>query len=257
VSTFSSFAEITGNQPLIENEKDGSHLVLIPGGQFLAGEERFAVHLPAFYLAIYPVTNAQYKRFIKNWERDDDRPVVNINWDEAQAYCQWAGLRLPTELEWEKGARGTDGREYPWGDVWDPHKCWTNRNLNSAWQDNATVVRRHQEGVTEIYFHTPVSQRGLTCEVWRCPEGQSPWGMYQMSGNVWEWCQDSYDEAAYERYERGDLSVATAHSAHVARGGSWRFLSGRDFRCVERKRVEYEIPGGRDEAVGFRTAKGL
>ena len=105
------------------------------GGESDEGGGTFRVHLPAYYLPLHAVTNAQYETFVretgklKDWKpaagpdkAGPDRPAANVNWDDARAYCQWAGLRLPTELEWEKGARGVDGREFPWGKEWDASK---------------------------------------------------------------------------------------------------------------------------------------
>ena len=209
---------------LIENPKDGTLLVLIPEGEFLAGDDKFPVRLPAYYLALHPVTNGQYQRFKSEWKRDDDHPVMNVSWDDAQAYAKWAGLRLPSELEWEQGARGRDGREYPWGNEWDPGRCRNDKNTGS----------------------------GSTCGVWSYPEGQSVWGLYQMAGNVWEWCADWYDDKAYTRYQAGDLTPPKRGVSRVLRGGSWVNVNSNGFRCAGRN---YRGPDDRRVNDGFRCAR--
>jgi formylglycine-generating enzyme len=210
------------------NEKDGSVLVLVPEGEFLAGgrdaDQRgglpFKVRLPAYYIGLTTVTNAQYARFVEEkghrapsaadfgvpkWENGRfphelaDHPVVCVSWEDANAYCDWAGLRLPSELEWEKASRGTDGREYPWGNDWDARRC---RNAQNRGGEETAPVLAY-------------------------PEGASPWGCLQMSGNVYEWCADEYEMGDYDRLRRAGGNVTQTAAGQSDR--SWRVLRGGDW----------------------------
>jgi len=176
-------------------------MVTIPAGEFLYGEDKQRIRLPEYRIAKTPVTNAQYKAFVDatgypapdHWENGQipqgkaDHPVVNVNWEDALAFCVWAGCRLPTEKEWEKAARGTDGRDYPWGNGWEAGHCNT-----------------EEAGIKDT---TPVT---------RYPRGASPYGLLDMAGNVWEWCKDWSDDDRKWKVLRGGAWHLSQDSARCA-----------------------------------------
>jgi formylglycine-generating enzyme required for sulfatase activity len=218
-----------GLETQITNPTDGSVLVLIPEGKFLAGEHKQESYLPAYYLGMHEVSRFQYERFVKatghappttmegnpwNWPatgfrgQAGEQPAGCIQWKEADEYCLWAGLRLPTATEWEKGARGLDGRTYPWGDNWDPAKCQN------------THTRRTST---------------TTCTVSSYPEARSPWGLYNTVGNVWEWCAD--------RVEQGAIRCGGGCEL----GGAENFTCwSRSARPLETRALEYGFRVSRD-----------
>ena len=214
-------------------------LVPIPAGPFLMGSTagkdnerpQHTVALSAYWIGKYPVTNAQYQVFVRNaralppshWdgttypEGQGDHPVVFVSWEQATAYCQWLSQEtgkaygLPTEAQWEKAARGDDGRTYPWGDAWDAAR------LNSF---------EAGRGGT-----SPVGQFS--------PEGDSPYGCADMAGNVWEWCADWFDEAEYARRANRvvrDPGGPSEGMYRVVRGGSFinEFYEWNFVRCAAR-----------------------
>ena len=236
---------------------DGYEMVLIPAGKAMIGsadgdsdaqaneKPQFEVDLPDYYIGLAPVTNEQYLRFVESTgHRPPDKadygtavwsgrsfpadkaqhPVVCVNWDDAQAYCGWAGLRLASEFEWEKAARGPQRSRYPWGDEWDATKCRHDGNKGSE----------------------------MTCEVWDYPDGVSGYGVYNMSGNVREWCSDWYEEAAYKRYVRGDLTPPASGQYRDVRGGSWDCDDPSLLRAAYRRSLD---PSRR--YFGFRCVRGL
>jgi len=199
-----------------------------------------SVYLDAFYIGRYEVTNEQYEHFVevtgyeapRGWSGGsiprglEDHPVVNVSWYDALAYCRWLSeetgqtVRLPTEAEWEKAARGTDGRVYPWGDEFEAGKC------NSAAEDIETT--------------TPVGQYS--------PQGDSPYGVADVAGNVWEWTSSLHEGYPYDPLDgREDLG---AGGPRVLRGGAFYGNHGGG-RCAARNRDPADL---RDDALGFRVA---
>lgn len=231
------------------NRKDGSVLVYVSAGEFIMGgvgelgevkEDQEMkprqVTLPGYYVGKYAVTNAQFRKFVSDtnyeaegpWETcarkwGDNAPVVEVTWNDAMAYCNWAGLRLPTEEEWEKAARGTDGRAYPWGNYWDPSLVRCN-------------PKRLQVG--ELVDTDPSDGKGPV-PVDSYPLGISPYGCFNMSGNVRQWCA-SLDE----------------NGERALRGMDWRVegeFSSFFLSCLRQSAK----PRSHSDHLGFRVAKSL
>lgn len=222
-------------------ERDGAVVVTIPAGEFLMGNKNsertpmeHLVELSEFLFDMSPVTWAQYIEFAAATETplppDDpywgiqfDHPVSYVTWEEASAYCDWVGGRLPTEAEREKAARGTDGRKYPWGNE-DP--------------DPERAVFRHPWG-------------GVATEpVGTHRKGDSPYGLMDMGGNVWEWVSDWYDEKYYEVSPKKDPKGPPAGRAKVVRGGSWDSRPAVTSASVR----NWGYRGYREGDFGFRCA---
>lgn len=214
-------------------------LVRIGGGAFqMGGDEvdppderglKEKVLLRSFSMDRYEVSNAQFERIFPDHRKNrgssagDKDPVVNVTWEEAQSYCRAVGLRLPTEAEWEKAARGTDGRSYPWGEA---EAAPSRLNFKGAGLGKPTAVDSF-------------------------PEGASPYGVYNMAGNVWEWTADWYDPGYYAKAPNSNPTGPAGGSRKVIRGGSFAEDAG-DARTSNRASA---APGAGAIKIGFRCAK--
>jgi formylglycine-generating enzyme required for sulfatase activity len=268
------------NWETMEHPRDGAAMVLVPAGPFRMGlpdsdflaeeheQPERTIELSAFWIDIYPVSNARFARFLEAGGYDDpswwtadgwawkcregirqpaqwglagwdgnDQPVAGMSWYEADAYARWVGRRLPTDAEWEKAARGTDGRRYPWGDIWPTG--------------------------TEANFGSMV---GRTTPVGLFPAGVSPYGCHDMAGNVNNWTSDWY-WPAFGRFcvEHGLLRDPQLHDPQrerigrhligekVDRGGG--YATPREFHEVlSCTRKVHWPPEMRESWNGFRTA---
>jgi formylglycine-generating enzyme required for sulfatase activity len=247
----------TGHLTYSNAEDDGALMVLIPEGDFFMGDPAgedvrydenpgHTVRLDAYWIDCYEVTNRLYKRFVDatghrapfvdaewakpyNWINTDyppgtgEYPVVLVSWEDAAAYAAWAGKRLPTEAEWEKAARG--GRvkqQYPFGDAID---------------------EKHAN-----YFTSIIAANQLK------PVGSFPanaYGLYDMSGNVWEWCGDWYLQTYYRGSPDANPQGPSEGMYRVFRGGAW-INRAEQLRCSERAR---NVPSHQSHIIGFRCAR--
>ncbi|MDD5393677.1 MAG: formylglycine-generating enzyme family protein [Thiothrix sp.] len=219
--------------------------VEIPAGEFTYQDgERLS--LPTYKMSRYPVTNAQFQAFVadggyetdkwweglqkpeskpEHWRKEGNRPVESVDWYESIAFCRWLSaktgqeIRLPTEQQWEKAARGSDGREYPWEGGYKTGDA----NINETYGDAGSY------------------NLGETSAVGIYPQGQSPYGLMDMSGNVWEWCLNKYEEP---QITTADVSGGV----RVVRGGAW-YNHAEDCRASFR---DLSHPRYRDYYRGFR-----
>jgi formylglycine-generating enzyme len=227
---------------------DGREMVQIPEGPFTMGSgegdpDEGPVHqayLSTFYMDKKEVTQQEYDRFVRATKRgkpfipvfEDDQskimkpelPAMGMSWSDAEAYCKWAGKRLPTEAEWEKAGRGEGKRRYPWGDEFDT---------------GTANVDGDEDGFK--YLAPPGSFEA----------GRSPYGLYDMTGNVAEWVADSYDEHYYQKTPYRDPQGPAEGQHKVIRGGSWRETQ-HNARLSKRFQAKMWRT---DSTIGIRCAK--
>lgn len=232
----------------------------VPAGEFIMGLTSYeiwpahTVYLDEYNIDKFEVTNILYEACVNaractppaNKHSDTHyfyyghaefahHPVIHVDWDQARSYCEWRGAGLPTEAQWEKAARGTDERAYPWGD--EKIDC-----------DKANYS--YQDGMGGGNYCS-----GDTTEVGSFASGVSPYGLYDMAGNVWEWTADWYSESYYQdslSYTSNPLGPNSG-TRRVVRGGSWDLYGGQ-LLAYNRNAAD---PGVKGYSGGFRCASGV
>lgn len=238
--------------------KDGAPMILIPAGPFLMGSNdglpnerpEHTVTLNAFYIDQFEVTAGRYQKFIESAKHDlpptwddeaahamGDLPAVGMSWMDAAAYCKWAGRRLPTEAEWEKAARGTDGRRYPWGHM-QPFVDIANYN-RGVWVSEAITLVPVNSGL-----------EGMSVRHGLKEGGKSPYGLFHMAGNAAEWVADWYERDFYQKSPDKNPIGPASGEKRVMRGGSWADLPTA-LRVTARFSAE---PDFEERTIGFRCA---
>ena len=273
------------NMPQTILGEDGAPMVLIPAGEFQMGSNYdrkeqpvHAVYVDEFYMDVHEVTVGQYNQFVHatghrappepGYPLTDRHPIVNVSWHDAMAYAKWAGKRLPTEAEWEYAARGgLAGQKYPWGNRRpDGTQCnFADKNLSRVWNRESIVEVAGNRFKAGDDPSDKSSDDGYT---YAAPVGSYPpngYGLYDMAGNVSEWCFDAYDENFYASSPRenpiasiiirdAENNKTIINELRVSRGGSWVFPAW----AVQ---VNSRANGARSTGVwttnGFRCAKSV
>ncbi len=248
--------QITAAEPI--QGKDGAPMILIPAGPFTMGSNdglpaerpEHSISLDPYLIDQYEVSMQLYRKFLVEAQHDSpstwddeaatvvgDRPAVGMGWADAAAYCAWAGKRLPTEAEWEKAARGTDGRRYPWGHM-QPFVDIANYN-RGVWVSEAITLVDVAGGV-----------EGMSVRHGLKEGGRSPYGLHHMAGNAAEWVADWYDREYFANSPDKNPPGPSTGDKRVIRGGSWADLPVA-LRVSARMSAEPEY---QDRTIGFRCA---